>query len=115
MRRQLFPAAEVRSCALYLDVLTPQMMKLLGKRQADDVPPFKVSGASAMLDALRSLDRNGYTVDGFRSSFEDWGAEATSFPRDLIKLCTAHDKRTQTDKAYQRSNLLAKGREIMQA
>jgi hypothetical protein len=42
-------------------------------------------------------------------------ATATSFPRDLVKLCTAHDKRTKTDRAYQRSGLLEKRREIMKA
>jgi integrase len=94
--------------------LTPQMLALLGERRADDVPLFEVSGANAMRDTLKSLDGNGYTVHGFRSSFEDWGAEATDYPRDLIKLCTAHDKRTKTDKAYQRSDLLEKRREIMQ-
>jgi len=94
--------------------LTPQMMKLLGKPQAPDVPLFMVSSQSAMLDTLREITGNGYTVHGFRSSFEVWGAEATNFPRDLVKLCTAHDKRSQTDRAYQRSNLLAKRREIMQ-
>ena len=41
-------------------------------------------------------------------------ATATSFPRDLVKLCTAHDKRTKTDRAYQRSDLLEKRREIME-
>ena len=67
-----------------------------------------------MLSTLKATDGgNGFTVHGFRSSFEDWGAEATSFPRDLIKLCTAHDKRTKTDRAYQRSVLLEKRREIM--
>ena len=40
-------------------------------------------------------------------------ATATNFPRDLVKLCTAHDKRTKTDRAYQRSDLLEKRREIM--
>jgi len=94
--------------------LTPQMMKLLGKPQAPDVPLFMVSSQSAMLDTLREITGNGYTVHGFRSSFEVWGAEATNFPRDLVKLCAAHDKRSQTDRAYQRSNLLAKRREIMQ-
>jgi hypothetical protein len=47
-------------------------------------------------------------------AFATVGAEATSFPRDLVRLCTAHDSRIQTDKAYQRSDLPAKRREIMQ-
>ena len=95
--------------------LTPAMVALLGKRKADDEPLFEVGSENAMLDMLRSLDGNGYTVHGFRSSFEDWGAEATSFDRDLIKRCTAHDTRTATDRAYQRSNLLEKRREVMTA
>ena len=90
------------------------MLALLGERKADDVPLFKASGQNAMLNTLKALDGNGFTVHGFRSNFEDWGAEATSFPRNLVKLCTAHDTRTRTDKAYQRSDLLEKRREIMQ-
>jgi integrase len=95
--------------------ITPQMVSLLGERQADDVPLFEVSNSNAMLNTLKKLDDGDYTVHGFRSSFEDWAAETTDFPRDLVKLCTAHDKRTKVDKAYQRSDLLAKRREIMQA
>jgi integrase len=95
--------------------LTPAMMKLLGKRQADDVALFKVSSQSAMLDTLRKITGNGDTVHGFRASFETWGQEATDFSRDLVKLCTAHDKRTPTDKAYARSDQLAKRRKIMEA
>jgi hypothetical protein len=91
------------------------MVKLLGKRQADDVPLFKVSSQSAMLDTLRAITGNGYTVRGFRASSETWGAEATRFPRDAIKLCTEHDKRSATDKAYQRSDQLERRREIMTA
>jgi integrase len=95
--------------------LTAEALALLGKRRADNTPLFKASSANAMLNTLKALDDgNGYTVHGFRSSFEDWGAEATSFPRDLVKLCIAHDKRTKTDRAYQRSDLLEKRREIME-
>jgi integrase len=94
--------------------LSPEALAVLGRRRADNAPLFKVSSANAMLNTLKALDGNGYTVHGFRSSFEDWGAEATNFSRDLVKLCTAHDKRTKTDKAYQRSDLLEKRREIMQ-
>ena len=69
--------------------LTPQLLALLGERKADNVPLFEVSSANAMLNTLKALDGNGFTVHGFCSSFEDWGAEATSLPRDLVKLCTA--------------------------
>jgi integrase len=70
--------------------LTPAAMALLGEREADDVPLFEVSNSNAMLSILKKLDDGDYTVHGFRSSFEDWAAETTDFPRDLVKLCTAH-------------------------
>jgi integrase len=95
--------------------LTPQMVAILGERKADDAPLFKASSQNAMLNLVKRLDGNGYTTHGFRSSFETWGAETTSFLPELIKLCTAHDKRTKTERAYQRSELLAKRREIMTA
>src|SRR6185437_6299331 len=44
--------------------LTPQMVALLGKRHADDVPLFKVSSQNAMLNTLKALDGNGCTVHG---------------------------------------------------
>ena len=109
------PAERMKASRQHVVPLTPQMVALLGKRGADDAPLFEVSSQSAMLDTLRSLTGNGYTVHGFRSSFEDWAADTTNFPRDLVKLCTAHDKRTATDRAYQRSDRLEKRREIMTA
>ena len=110
----VIPKARMKAKRRHRVPLTPKMVALLGDRRADDVPLFKVSNANAMLNTLKDNGGNGYTVHGFRSSFEDWGAEATSFARDVVKLCTAHDKRTKTDKAYQRSDLLEKRRKIMQ-
>ena len=68
--------------------LTPQLLALLGERKADNVPLFEVSSANAMFNTLKALDGNGFTVHGFCSSFEDWGAEATSLPRDLVNGTT---------------------------
>lgn len=109
----IIPKTRMKAKRQHRVPLTPQMVALLGERRADNVPLFDVSSANGMLNALKSNGGNGYTVHGFRSSFEDWGAEATSFPRDLVKLCTAHDKRTKIDKAYQRSDLLEKRRAVM--
>jgi integrase len=94
--------------------LTPVMMALLGERGADSAPLFRVSSDRAMLDTLRANDGNGYTTHGFRSSMEVWGAEMTDYPAALVALCTGHNKQTKVDKAYQRSDLLVKRREVMQ-
>ena len=42
--------------------LTPQLLALLGERKADNVPLFEVSSANAMLNTLKALDGNGFTV-----------------------------------------------------
>jgi integrase len=94
--------------------MTPQMVVLLGDRQADDVPLFTVSGSNAMLNVLKANGGNGYTVHGMRSSFSDWVIEQTSYGADLADMCIAHLTRGAVRKAYQRSPQLDKRREIMQ-
>jgi integrase len=94
--------------------LTPQMVALLGPRRADGASLFKAANGRGMLSTLKANGGNGFSVQGFRSSFETWGAEMTDYPASLVKLCTAHDKRSKVDKAYQRSDLLKKRRDVMQ-
>lgn len=95
--------------------LTPQMVALLGKRRADNVPLFKVSGANAMLNTLKANGGNGFTVHGFRTSFTEWVAAETDYSDDLADRCIAHERRSKVRRAYQRDDLLPKRREIMTA
>jgi integrase len=67
----------------------------------------------AMLELLRGMAGNGYTVHGFRSSFRDWCAEQTSYPRELAEVALAHALRDKTEAAYQRGDLLEKRRRLM--
>jgi integrase len=69
----------------------------------------------AMLELLRGMDGNGYTVHGFRSSFRDWCAEQTNFPREIAEAALAHRLKDKTEAAYQRGDLLEKRRRLMQA
>jgi len=55
------------------------------------------------------------TVHGFRSSFRDWAAEQTNFPREIAEAALAHTLRDKTEAAYQRGDLLERRREMMQA
>lgn len=55
------------------------------------------------------------TVHGFRSSFRDWGAETTAYPSAVLEAALAHVNQNQVEAAYQRSDLFAKRRELMQA
>lgn len=66
-------------------------------------------------DVLAKLDRTGITVHGFRSSFRDWAGEYTAFPRDLAEMALAHTVGDATERAYRRSDLFEKRRELMNA
>jgi integrase len=67
----------------------------------------------AMLELLRGMAGNGYTVHGFRSSFRDWAAEQTNYPRELAEAALAHALKDKTEAAYQRGDLLEKRRRLM--
>ena len=68
----------------------------------------------AMLKLLREM-RPGMTVHGMRSSFRDWAAETTNFPRELAEMCLAHQVGNAVERAYQRGDLFEKRRRLMEA
>jgi integrase len=69
----------------------------------------------AMLELLRGMGGTGYTVHGFRSSFRDWCAEQTNYPRELAEAALAHVLKDKTEAAYQRGDLFEKRRKLMRA
>ena len=70
----------------------------------------------AMLEVLRGMDgTGGLTVHGFRSTFRDWAAERSSFPREIAEAALAHTVRDKTEAAYQRGDMLEKRRRLMSA
>ena len=64
----------------------------------------------------RVLRRAGVasTVHGFRSSARSWMAES-GVPAEVAEACLAHVPRSQVVQAYQRSDLLERRAEVMQA
>ena len=62
---------------------------------------------------FRGLDLPG-TPHGLRSSFRSWAAE-TDVRREVAEQALGHVVRSQTEAAYQRSDLLEQRREVMQA
>jgi integrase len=55
------------------------------------------------------------TVHGFRSSFRDWAAEQTNFPREVAELALAHRVGDDVEHAYRRGDLLPKRRQLAEA
>ncbi|NOE28559.1 site-specific integrase [Ruegeria sp. HKCCD6157] len=68
----------------------------------------------SMLMLLRRMRQDGVTVHGFRSSFRDWAAEAANTPRELAEAALAHQVGSDVERAYARSDLLEKRRELME-
>ena len=65
----------------------------------------------AMLTFLkRDLEYQDLTVHGFRSTFRDWAAEVSPFPRELAESALGHVLANKTEAAYQRGDLLEKRR-----
>lgn len=66
------------------------------------------------LQVLRRMNL-GITAHGFRSSFRDWAAEQTNFPREVCEEALAHINKNKVEAAYRRGDLLEKRRELMGA
>jgi integrase len=66
----------------------------------------------AMLSVLRRLEIK-QTVHGFRSSFRDWAADQTQFPREVAEQALAHTIGNKVEVAYLRSDLFEKRRHLM--
>jgi integrase len=68
----------------------------------------------SLLAMLRTMGRS-VTAHGFRSSFRDWAAEQTNFPREVAELALAHAIPDKTEAAYRRGDLFEKRRRLMQS
>jgi integrase len=69
---------------------------------------------AAMLSVLKSL-RPELDVHGLRSSFRDWAAETTGFPREIAEAALAHVVGDSTERAYRRTDALERRRKMMEA
>ena len=69
----------------------------------------------AMLKTLARMGRNEITVHGFRSTFRDWAAEQTNYPRDVAEMALAHVVGDKTEAAYRRGDMFEKRRQLAEA
>jgi integrase len=69
----------------------------------------------AMLALLQRMGRDDVTVHGFRSTFRDWAAERTNFPREVAEAALAHVVDDKVEAAYRRTDLFDKRRRLMDA
>jgi integrase len=93
--------------------------QIKGSRESDYVFPGGRAGQPlsnmAMLKLLRRMGRADLTSHGFRSSFRDWAAERTNFPREVAEMALAHTVGDRVEAAYRRGDLFQKRRQLMDA
>jgi len=68
-----------------------------------------------MLMLLRRMKRGDVTAHGFRSTFSDWAAERTGYPREVVEMALAHAVENKVEAAYRRGDLFEKRRQVMEA
>jgi integrase len=78
----------------------------------DDGRPLSLMAFTKLLGRMKHGD---VTPHGFRSTFRDWAAEQTNFPREIAEAALAHALKDKTEEAYQRGDLLEKRRKLMTA
>jgi integrase len=81
-------------------------------------PTGKMLSDMAMNVLMRKMKESGDlwaegVPHGFRSTFRVWAAEATNYPAELAELCLMHSVGSTVYRAYQRSSLFEKRRDIM--
>ena len=64
---------------------------------------------------LRRMGRADITAHGFRSTFRDWAAERTNFPREVAEMALAHAIPDAVEAAYRRGDLFDKRKKLMAA
>lgn len=88
------------------------------RNEADFVFPGGKAGkglsSMAFLMTLRRMKRGDLTAHGFRSTFRDWCAECTAYPRDVAEMALAHAIGDRVEAAYRRGDLFEKRRHLME-
>jgi integrase len=115
------PATRMKAKKEHRVPLSPRCIDLLRScKRAREESVFVFPGQTAdkpisnmaFLMMLRRMKRP-VTAHGFRSSFRDWAAEATSYPREVAEMALAHTISNKVEAAYRRGDLLEKRAELM--
>ena len=119
--RWTIPASRMKAGREFSVPLSTDALGVLGRARALSaesslVFPSKTGGPLPRNAPGRVLRRAGVdsTVHGFRSSARSWMAEC-GVPAEVAEACLAHVPRNKVVQAYQRSDLLERRAEVLQA
>jgi integrase len=114
-REWTIPATRMKNTKPHTVPLSDAAMACLGSVMAPSGPVFAGSAKQLTHRLTKLLKGRSVTLHGFRSSFRDWAAECTDFPSEIVEMCLAHTVGTKVERAYRRTDLLAKRRALMEA
>ncbi len=93
-----------------------ELLRALPRMAGTDLvfPSSQLSPLSDMtLAAVLRRMKVDATPHGFRSTFRDWAAESTSYPREVCEMALAHTIASAVEAAYRRGDLMAKRTRLM--
>jgi integrase len=119
----IVPAERMKSAREHRVPLSQRAVAILSEMAAVRLNDFVFPGMKrkrplsnmSLLMLLRGMEHELVTVHGFRSSFRDWAAETTNFPREVAEAALAHVVGDKVEAAYRRGDLFGKRRELMEA
>jgi integrase len=116
------PAERIKAGREHRVPLAPAAVELLRRLAQARISEFVFPGRpgkplshGALLKLLKRMKRTDLTVHGFRSTFRDWCAEQTNFPREVAEMALSHAIGDKVEAAYRRGDLLEKRRLLMEA
>lgn len=118
------PAARMKMRQPHVVPLSPAAVAVLRRRwplrASNEGLVFSTRGEKPLSDmtmtkVLRGLGFPKTTVHGFRSSFTDWAAEQTAFPKEVVDKALAHKLVDRVEAAYRRTDFFEKRRTLMKA
>lgn len=116
------PGERMKMKKSHMVPLAPASIDILERRWPlrvdDEGLVFSNSGTKPLSDmtltkVLRDMGYPTTTVHGFRSSFTDWAAEQTDFPKEVVDKALAHKLPDKVEAAYRRTDFFEKRRKLM--
>ncbi len=115
------PPSRMKASKEHRVALSSRVMEIINElrktRQGEYVFPGARRGKPlsimAVLATLKRMERTDLTAHGFRSTFRDWAAEQTNYPREVAEMALAHTVGDKVEAAYRRGDLFEKRRRLM--
>jgi integrase len=116
------PASRMKMNQTHIVPLAPASIEILRRRWKTRTSndglvffstPKKVMSDMTMTKILRDSKIEEITVHGFRSSFTDWAADITDFPKEVVDKALAHKLADKVEAAYRRTDFFERRRSLM--